>query len=64
MWNYDITIYIYMIIEILKQRIYEASMKQYLKGTILEIEVLFSYEFDKGQEFPEGSFSWFRLHKI
>lgn len=46
-----------MIIEILKQRIYEASMKQYLKGTILEIEVLFSYEFDKGQEFPEGSFS-------
>lgn len=32
-------------------------MKQYLKGTISEIEVLFSYEFDEGQEFPEGSFS-------
>lgn len=32
-------------------------MKQYLKGTISEIEVLFSYEFDEGQEFPECSFS-------
>ena len=65
MWNYEIYIYILkVIVEILKQCIFEASTKQYLKGTISEIEVLFSYEFDEGQEFPEGSFSWFRLYKI
>ena len=50
-------IYIYIIVEILKQCIYEASMKQYLKGSISEIEALSSYEFDEGQEFPEGSLS-------
>lgn len=64
MWNYEKYIYIYIIVEILKQCIYEASMKQYLKGSISEIEALSSYEFDEGQEFPEGSLSWFRLHKI
>lgn len=55
MWNYEIYIYI-VIAEILKQCIYEASMKQHLKDTISKIEVLFSYEFDEEQEFPKAVF--------